>query len=890
VADYNLGTARGVIEIEYNGNGANQASRDLRATGSAADDAAARTSKAGGQLATAGAVIAGGLGLAVKSAADFEARLSAVQAVSGASAAEMEQLRDKSLQLGKDTAFSASESASAIEELVKAGLSVQDVMGGAADATVALAAAGEVSMPEAATIASNAMNQFNLSAEDMVNVADKIAGAANASAIDVGDFGMSLSQVGAVANLAGATFDDTAAAIALMGNAGIKGSDAGTSLKSMLMNLQPDTKKTADAMKELGIVTEDGGNAFYDAEGNLKSLSDISGVLAGSLEGMTKAQKQATLQTLFGADGIRAAAILADNGSKGFDKMADSMSKVTAAEVSATRLDNFQGSLEALQGSLETLMIQIGTPLLGLLRTVVDGFTGVLNVVLELPGPVLEAVTVFLALLSAGLLLVGGFLKLKAAFMAMRAGMLLFTGPIILVVAAIAALVAAFVYFYKNSERFRTIVNQIGAVLRDYLVRAIDYLVPKLQQFGAFLLQAFQASLPYLQRFGQFMQQLFVAAMPYVQRFIGFIQQLAAVFMSEVLPVIQGAATSALGALQGAFNQIWPAIQRIIPVVGDLVSSLVGLFQAIMGSPAIQFLISVLKILANLFVSTILPLLVRVGSVFFNTFVKVLGTAIRTALGVLRGVLNIIIGVIKVFTALLTGNWSKAWEGVKQILRGVVGVLGSILRGFLSTAGAIIKGIGGVIVAGVKAIPGLLRGLGSLFLAAGKFIIDQFVQGIKNAAGLISGIAGNIWDFVRGLLNGAIGSINSALEFTINPPGPGSVSINPPDIPQLAHGGVLTAPTMAWVAEAGEDEAVIPLRQLWRQLDRVYKAGKLSSLHEAPSRGRGASVGTATQAGRSRLVEGRLTIDRNGRAWIRGLAEDVVEGNDRFAGAHGRMG
>lgn len=892
MSDYNLGTARGVIELEYRGDAANRASRDLRGVGSAADDASARSRKAGGQMMSAGAVIAGGLALAVKSAADFEKQLSAVEAVSGATQKEMEQVRSKALQLGKDTQFSASESATAIEELVKAGLSVSDVMNGAADATVALAAAGEVSMPEAATIASNAMNQFGLAAKDLPGVADAIAGAANASAIDVADFGYSLGQVGAVAHLAGVDFKDTATAIALMGNAGIKGSDAGTSLKSMFQHLQPVTEKQSKLMEELGIITADGANRFYDAQGNMKGLADVSGVLQNALKGMTKEQQQATLNTLFGSDAIRAAAILADNGAKGFDKMATSMGKVTAADVAAKRMDNLSGSIEQLKGSLETLMIQIGTPLLNTTRALVDGINLIVGAILNLPEPVLRAATVFAQVMAAGLLLVGAFLKIRGALMAMRAGMLLFTGPMILVIAAIAALVAAFVYFYQTNAKFRAFVQQMAASLKDLFGQAIAYIIPKLEEFAKFLQQVFQKSLPYIKQFGSFLVSSFQKMLPTIQKVMAFLQHLGELFVKDVIPVIQEVAGKTLASLVDAFQGIWDQIQQTIPVVQDFVGSFVEMVKAIAGSSAFQFLIDVLKILAEVFVSTILPLLIRVGGIFQRVFIGVISAAVQTVIGVIRGMLNIISGVMKIITGVLTGNWSKAWAGVKQIIRGAVGIVFSILRGMLKGAGAILKGLGSLLLAGIKAIPGLLKGAGSLFLAAGKFLIQQFVNGMKNAAGLIAGIAGNVWDFVKGLLNGAISKINSALEFTIDPPGPGKVSINPPDIPALATGGVARRTTLAWVGDTPNDSEVItPLKQLWDQMDMVYKAGKTSTNPaETASPGRGGGSGTIGQPGRSRLVEGRLTIDKHGRAWIKGIAEDAVDDEERFAAAHGRMG
>lgn len=438
MAGYSLGSARGKIEIDASDavKGADSASDAVDKLGKKAEDNSAALGNIGKAAAGLGALVVGGLGIAVKSAADFEAGLSAIKAVSGATAEEMSKVRDAALRIGKDTSFSASEAAAAFEELIKAGVSVEDALGGAADATVNLAAAGGIALPDAATIAANALNAFNLEATDMVKVADLIAGAANASAIDVGEFGQSLQQSAAVANLAGLDFDDLAVAIAAMGNAGIKGSDAGTSLKTMLQNLQPQTDKQKEKFKELNLVTQDTTkaqqfltnkgfkntgktldeiipsfeeyldvqgyaaagskknsdeakrlatslttttNAFYDANGSVKSFADISQVLQDALKGQTDQQKQANLEVLFGSDAIRAAAIAADNGAKGINDLALAMGKVSAADTARTRLDNFKGAIEGLKGSAETLAITIGTPLLGALRGLVDGIGGLLD-------------------------------------------------------------------------------------------------------------------------------------------------------------------------------------------------------------------------------------------------------------------------------------------------------------------------------------------------------------------------------------------------------------------------------------------------------------------------------------------------------------------------------
>ena len=329
--------------------------------------------------ATASAALTAGLGASVKQAADFEKTISGVAAVSGASAAQIKDLSALALKLGADTSFSATEAAQGIEELVKAGVSMGDVMGGAAKASLDLAAAGGVSVAESATIASNAMNAFGIKGSEMGRVADLIAGAANASAIDVHEFGFALQASGAVAATVGMSFDDLSVAIAEMGQAGIKGSDAGTSLKTFLMGLQPQTKEQTKLFRELGLMTKDGANRFFDASGKLKSLAEVQGILQNSMKGMTDQQRLATMETLFGSDAVRAAAVLTKSGAAGFAEMAAAMGKVSAADVAEKRLDNLSGSVEKFKGSLSTAAITIGTGFLPSLKRIVDGATATLN-------------------------------------------------------------------------------------------------------------------------------------------------------------------------------------------------------------------------------------------------------------------------------------------------------------------------------------------------------------------------------------------------------------------------------------------------------------------------------------------------------------------------------
>lgn len=198
-----------------------------------------------------GAALVGG---SFRLGSDYEFQLDAIQAVSTASQEEMKQISDLAMKLGADTKYSTLESAGAIEELVKAGLSVKDVVGGVGKATVDLAAAGDVEVRRAAEISSNVKNIFNIPADQMNHVMDTIAGAANASSINVEQFAESMQMLGTVAKQGGMSLEDTAIAIAEMGNVGIKGSDAGTSLKTFMVNMDPTTTRAANVMEQYGLM------------------------------------------------------------------------------------------------------------------------------------------------------------------------------------------------------------------------------------------------------------------------------------------------------------------------------------------------------------------------------------------------------------------------------------------------------------------------------------------------------------------------------------------------------------------------------------------------------------------------------------------------------------
>ncbi|WP_432051130.1 phage tail tape measure protein, partial [Verrucosispora sp. NA02020] len=363
------------------------------------------------------AMAAGGVGLslvaltgtALKFRMDFEKQLSAVQAATKASGAEMELLREAALKAGKDTAYSATEAGQAIEELAKAGVDTADILRGGLAGALDLAAAGGLDVAEAAETAASAMTQFQLDGSKVPHIADLLAAAAGKAQGSVHDMGYALSQAGLVSAQMGMSIEDTTGTLAAFASAGLLGSDAGTSLKTALLMLANPTEKSAELMAELGINT-------YDAHGNFVGVVDLAGQLKTQLGGLTQAQRNAAMATIFGSDAIRAASILYERGAHG---MSEWIGKVNdqgyAAETARIKTDNLAGDVERLTGALETLAIESGEGASNGLRKLVQGADRLVESVSSIPGPVQSTAVVVAGVGGAALLAAAGAVKLRQA-------------------------------------------------------------------------------------------------------------------------------------------------------------------------------------------------------------------------------------------------------------------------------------------------------------------------------------------------------------------------------------------------------------------------------------------------------------------------------------------
>ena len=371
---------------------------------------AATTMEAAGgktKLITTGVAAAGvaatALGVAaIKMAADFDASMSTVQANTGASADEMAQLRQAAIDAGADTIYSATESADAINELGKAGLSTSDILSGGLSGALNLAASDGMEVGQAAEYMSSAMAQFNLTGADATHIADLLAAGAGEALGNVSDFGEALNNVGSTANKFGLSIDTTVGTLAAFAHQGIIGAEAGTQLRSVLLALTNQTEKQRKATEEYGIT-------LYDAQGNFVGMSSLAGQLKEKLGGLTQEQRNSAMATMFGSYAIQGANVLYAEGASGIDEWTKKVSQSGyAADLAAKKNDNLKGDLENLSGSFESLMISLGEGGQGPLRSLVQTLDTLVDAFSQLPAPVQQGIVLMTAL-------AGGFTALHSA-------------------------------------------------------------------------------------------------------------------------------------------------------------------------------------------------------------------------------------------------------------------------------------------------------------------------------------------------------------------------------------------------------------------------------------------------------------------------------------------
>lgn len=332
---------------------------------------------AAGAVAGTATALGGVSTAAIKVGSDFEAQMSRVQAISGATGEDFQKLKDQAIQLGADTAFSASSAAEGMENLAAAGFTTAEIME-AMPGMLDLAAASGEDLATSSDIAASTLRGFGLEASEAGHVADVLAENANRTNSSVADTGEAMKYVAPLANAAGISLEETAAAIGIMANAGIQGSQAGTTLRGALSRLSKPTDDMVAAMEELGI-------SFYDSDGKMKSLSEQVGMLKEATEGMTDEQKNNYLVTLYGQEALSGMLALINEGEGSLSDLTKSYETCDGSAKAAadTMQDNLAGAIEQLGGSAETFGIVFYESVSGSLKDTVETVTDSVNAITD---------------------------------------------------------------------------------------------------------------------------------------------------------------------------------------------------------------------------------------------------------------------------------------------------------------------------------------------------------------------------------------------------------------------------------------------------------------------------------------------------------------------------
>lgn len=425
---------------------------------------------------------------------DFEAQMSRVQAIAGATGEELEQLKDLAIQLGADTSFSASQVAEAMENLASAGFTTAEIME-AIPGLLDLAAASGADLATASEIAASSIRGFGLEASEAGHVADVLAEAAARTNAQVEDMGDAMKYVAPVANAMGLSLEETAAAIGIMSDAGIKGSQAGTSLRGALSRLAKPTEAMEKTMDRLGL-------SFYDAEGNMVSLEEMVTRLQDSFEGLTQEERNNALVTLFGQESLSGMLALIQRGPDELAALTEGFENADGAaqEMADVMLDNTAGAIEELTGSIETLAIKFQEVMAPTVKDIVNRLTEFVNWLSSADEDTLKLIATIAgvaAVIGPVLIILS---SLITAITTIGSVIMALLNPITLIIAAVAAfalawetnflgvrdLVTGFITWFDETfnEFCENLVETISAVLGtifDAIVNAFVWIAETIQ-------------------------------------------------------------------------------------------------------------------------------------------------------------------------------------------------------------------------------------------------------------------------------------------------------------------------------------------------------------------------------------------------------------------------
>lgn len=904
----------------------------------------------GKAMAVAGAGLLAVIGKMVTASASFQRQVDFIGAVSGTSGKELNQLSDYILNLSENSIYSANQIADGFTELAKAGIPVSETIHGVGQAMIDLATAADISMPEAGQIITTTMAQFQTGLKGVTTIVKDLTGASNATIADITDLGVSLKYVGGIAHLTGVSLKDTTTALAILAQAGIRGSTAGTSMRQILVSLPGATQKASDALQELGIITKDGTNRFYDLKGNLRPLPQVFALLKKSLSRYNAEQQLMFIRTIFNNRALGAVAALTHGGAKGFNEMWKAMQRQSdVSKLAAARTQNLAGAWKIFQNTVHATLIKDGTPLQKMLTQWVHELTRLVKAFGNLSPKTQETIVKLTALTGVALVVMGAFniivgevLKFVGALIKLRAGLVFVAKAFGLVEAgtaasevsllalipvwgwialAVIALVAALVILYKKWTPFRKLVNK--------------YIVEPLKMAALAVWNSIKAVIRYFKSLGDSPGEV----LKNFGRDIGHLLLGALKGLRKVVGNALGDAASAVGSFADRVISWFLALPgRILSALGNLASTIGRAF-------TLKNILGILERGANIWLKfwatlgpNILTLLLKGWTGIFNFFGQIgpkIGFAIGYAIGfvirlwvslaarILPLTARMVVGIINFFnslpgriagiilraaTAVITGlgraiSWAVA--NGPRIAAGILNTLnnlpGRVLGLMIKVGTSIVNAIPGVVASAISlaqqafdGIMNIINGLPGAVWGALQNVIGAFNDMISAAFNAAAGFAGGLWDgFKKGL----------GLGGGKKPPKNGGSNGS-----SGGTGGSSTSGAAGAAANAVSNRLSTQTQQIAGVTQRLVAsnnnvAAGLSKLAATTASNRRTN-GRMAQATRGRdktqvqvvappakhqKISGTLSLDERGRVFITGVAEDAAGRSSRAHSRRDRM-
>lgn len=679
-----------------------------------------------------------GVGTAsVMTAAKFEKQMNRVKAISGATGKEFQQLRDQAIDLGAKSVFSATEVAQAQEMMASAGFNSNQIYA-AMPGVMDLAAVSGGDMALASEAAATAVNMFGLEAGKATHVADVFAKAAADTNAEVGDMAEAMKYVGPVAGAMGISLEETAAAIGIMSNAGIKGSQAGTTLRTAMTRLANPTDKMKEVMESLGL-------EFFDSEGKMKSLSDITNELRDKTAGLTDEQKSAALSTLFGKESLSGMLALVNASPDALAKQTQALrdSDGAAKQMADTMNSGTAGAIENLKGALESAGIAIGERLAPYINKAANFISKLVDKFNQLPGPVKDTIVIFgiiAAAIGPVLIIIGQLISAVGTIMSVFGGVEgaaaglsaafgILTGPIGIVIGIIAGLITILIIAWNTSETFRnTIINGWNTI-----VSAVS---PVIETFKTLVSEVFS----YILSHSQGIIDGLVVAWNGLVTILGGIWTLISGVIQAAMAIIDGIIKTVMALIKGDWEGAWNAIKEMFSKVWNSLGTIVQ---------------GALQILEGVIVAGV-GIIITVWNVIWETVKAVFQAVWNAITAIAIGVWNGLVALFNIVWPALQAAWEVIWNAVST-------VFSTIWNAIVAVATAIWNGLVTVFQTVLTTIQNVWN---TVWTAVSNFISSVW-EGIKNAISTaldtISNVISSVWNAISSFISSVLSAIASTV-------------------------------------------------------------------------------------------------------------------------------